>query len=49
MKFPDRLIPSALKRPAAPGEQPGNGNGAGPATPIDHVKEGAGGVEGRGG
>jgi menaquinol-cytochrome c reductase cytochrome b subunit len=44
MKFPDRLIPSALKRPAAPGEQngAGAGNGAGPATAGDHVKEGAG-------
>ena len=37
---PDRLVPSALKRPAKPGEQ--NGNGAGPTKPIEHVKEGAG-------
>src|SRR5687767_2893317 len=43
MKFvPDRLVPSALKQPAPPGEQNGKGNGAGPATPVDHVKEGAG-------
>src|SRR5687767_14535755 len=43
MKFvPDRLVPSALKRPAAPGEQNGRGNGAAPAKPIEQVKEGAG-------
>ena len=42
MKFPERLVPSALKRPAAPGEQSGNGNGAGPTTRVDHIKEGAG-------